>query len=98
MKSNIIPNWEWRTFGKSFNLNTDLDKCDHLRKIENSEIHIVSTLVDVDPKIQDNKLTIRSLYQVNSTGLEQWNSELNLSFPISIEELKEIVRNRTTER
>ena len=88
----IIPDWEWRTFGRNILLNVNLNDFSKVRQIESSEVYIVSTIVEVDPKIQNGKMDIKSLFQVNRDGLEQWISISENTFPIEIEELKDIYK------
>ena len=86
----IIPNWEWRTFGRDILLNVNLNDFSRIRQIESSEVYIVSTIVEDNPKIRNGKMDIKSLFQVNRDGLEQWISIAENTFPIEIEELKDI--------
>ena len=88
----IIPNWEWRTFGRDILLNVNLNDFSRIRQIESSEVYIVSTIVEDNPKIRNGKMDIKSLFQVNRDGLEQWISIAENTFPIEIEELKDIYK------
>ncbi len=88
----IIPRWEWRTFADSIVPAVDLDQFDTDRELESSEVYILSTVVDENPKVRDGKMDVKSLQQVNEDGLEQWKPILKVSFPLDEELLAEVYR------
>ena len=88
----IIPRWEWRTFAKNIELKLDLAKYEKTRHVESAEVYVLSTIVDENPKIRDDKMDVKSLQQVNEDGLEQWKPIMKVSFPISAGQLREVYK------
>lgn len=88
----IIPRWEWRTFGESFGESESIIKSYEAKVRESSEIYILSSLSNDNTKIRDMLMDIKYLVQVNENKLEQWNPLIKASFPISLDNLK-IVAN-----
>lgn len=90
--NSIIPDWEWRTFDKEITLKTDLNNLKRIIRIESSEIYISSGVVDECFRIQDDKLIIEILLQINKDGFKQWKADSKISFPLKIEEINRIYR------
>ncbi|MBI9103507.1 MAG: hypothetical protein JEY99_13900 [Spirochaetales bacterium] len=90
--SGIIPDWEWRTFGKEIPLKVDLNIWQRTIRIESSDIYIISTIAEDCFRIQEGILIIDRLHQVNADGLEQWLPESKFEFPINIEEIKSVYK------
>ena len=79
----IIPRWEWRTFGESFG------ECDQrfaslvLETVqEGDEMYLLSPATDENVKIRDRLMDIKRLQQVNADGLEQWRPVMKAAFPL----------------
>ncbi len=91
----IIPRWEWRTFGKEFGegeakikeLGTDC----FVKK--SSEKYILSKNSNENCKIRDDLMDIKSLKQVNADKLEQWYPTMKLTFPLSKESIADLFKN-----
>lgn len=88
----IIPRWEWRTFGKRIDTAIDPGTYPRTRHVESSEIYLVSSTSEANPKIRDAKLDIKSLQRTNENGLEQWKPAMKASFPITGDEVKDTFR------
>lgn len=89
----IIPRWEWRTFGESFNESEAIIKGYNSKVRESSEIYILSAMSNDNTKIRDMLMDIKYLMQVNSDKLEQWNPLIKASFPISLENLRTVAKS-----
>ena len=80
----IIPRWEWRTFGKDvFGESEDLirGKCEaQVRR--SGEVYILSRQSMNNTKVRDDLMDIKTLKAVNEDGLEQWNPILKAAFPL----------------
>ena len=90
---NIIPRWEWRTFGESFGEAEDLIKANQAKVRESSEVYILSSESNDNTKVRDMLMDIKYLVQINEDKLEQWNPLLKASFPISVESLKQVIKS-----
>jgi hypothetical protein len=89
----IIPRWEWRTFGESFGESETLIKGYEAKARESSEIYILSALSNDNTKVRDMLMDIKYLVQINSDKLEQWNPLIKASFPISLENLTTVTKS-----
>jgi len=89
----IIPRWEWRTFGESFGESETLIKGYDAKVRESSEIYILSSMSNDNTKVRDMLMDIKYLVQVNENKLEQWNPLMKASFPISLESLNTVAKS-----
>lgn len=86
MAANIIPRWEWRTFGQEFGEGEKKIQAHPLGNLKKSgEKYILSRKSDENCKIRDDLMDIKSLRQVNEDKLEQWYPTLKEGFPIAKE-------------
>lgn len=91
----IIPRWEWRTFGKEFGGGEEKIKelgTDNFVK-KSSEKYILSRNSNENCKIRDDLMDIKSLRQVNSDKLEQWYPTMKLTFPLSKASIEDLFKN-----
>jgi len=88
----IIPRWEWRTFGEDFGAaEENIRKYECTRVIESSEIYFISRNSDQNIKIRDDLMDIKILKAVNEDKLEQWYPIMKASFPLGVEETREVL-------
>ena len=89
--ANIIPRWEWRTFGDSFG---DADAAFAQLKpkdvVESDEIYFLSPDGDENVKVRDKLMDIKILQQVNADKLEQWMPVMKGAFPLPAGEVKKV--------
>ena len=88
---NIIPRWEWRTFGTSFGESEDIIKANQAKVRESSEIYILSAKSNDNTKVRDSLMDIKYLVQINEDKLEQWTPLLKAGFPIKIDSLRQVI-------
>lgn len=91
----IIPRWEWRTFGKEFGGGEEKIKelgTDNFVK-KSSEKYILSRNSNENCKIRDDLMDIKSLRQVNADKLEQWYPTMKLTFPLSKASIEDLFKN-----
>ena len=82
----IIPRWEWRTFGKEFGKGEELIKAHELATFKkSSEKYILSCKSNENCKIRDDLMDSKSLRQINDDKLEQWYPTMKLTFPLKKE-------------
>jgi exopolyphosphatase/guanosine-5'-triphosphate,3'-diphosphate pyrophosphatase len=83
--SEIIPRWEWRSFGPHFgDAETRLiahgpDKLQH-----SDEIYLLSLDSNVNVKIRDGLMDIKQLEQTDAHGFELWRPVLKEAFPLPV--------------
>jgi len=88
---NIIPRWEWRTFGESFGESDDRFAALEPGGVQESdEIYLLSPVNDENVKIRDRLMDIKTLEQVNPDGLEQWEPVMKGSFPLPAAQVKSV--------
>jgi exopolyphosphatase/guanosine-5'-triphosphate,3'-diphosphate pyrophosphatase len=75
--NNIVPRWEWRTFGASLEQGASaIRKYDETRVKQSTEQYIVSRRGSDNVKIRDGLIDIKTLLDTNDDGLEQWTVRL----------------------
>lgn len=90
----IIPRWEWRTFGKEFGVGEERIKAYEMGTFKkSSEKYILSRNSNENCKIRDDLMDIKSLRQVNEDKLEQWYPTMKLSFPLKKESIEDLFKN-----
>ncbi len=81
---NIIPRWEWRTFGQNFGEADDQFAALEPGGVQDSdELYFLSSVADANVKVRDQLMDIKILQQTNSDGLEQWKPVMKGSFPLA---------------
>ena len=84
--SEIIPRWEWRTFGEDLgSAALRLASRQPTEIQESEEVYLISGLCDVSVKIRNGQLEVKRLEQTDSNGLEQWRPVLKVGFPLPAE-------------
>jgi exopolyphosphatase / guanosine-5'-triphosphate,3'-diphosphate pyrophosphatase len=88
---NIIPRWEWRTFGESFGESDNRFAALEPGGVQESdEIYFLSPAGDQNVKVRDRLMDIKTLEQVNPDGLEQWKPVMKGAFPLPDAEVKKV--------
>jgi len=80
----IIPRWEWRTFGRTgFGESEDLIRGRSPAQVRKSgEVYFLSKQSMNNTKVRDDLMDIKTLKAVNEDKLEQWNPILKATFPL----------------
>ncbi len=81
----IVPRWEWRTFGDSFGDAELAFSGEPERVQESDEIYFLSAAGGDTVKVRDELMDVKRLEHVNDDGLEQWTPVLKASFPLPAE-------------
>jgi hypothetical protein len=85
---NIIPRWEWRTFGSDFGeAEKNVRTYPEGKTRESDEVYILSEVSMDNTKIRDELMDIKTLQQVNEDKLEQWKPIMKASFPIKEDDI-----------
>jgi exopolyphosphatase/guanosine-5'-triphosphate,3'-diphosphate pyrophosphatase len=80
----VVPRWEWRTFGDDLG---DAERWfaahESERAQESDETYLLSSQSDASVKIRGGQLDVKRRERVDDDGLEQWRPVLKASFPLS---------------
>ncbi len=88
---NVIPRWEWRTFGDAFGeAEKKMRTFGDGKTRESSEIYILSEVSNDNTKIRDMLMDIKTLQQVNADTLEQWKPIMKGTFPLPQSEIAKV--------
>jgi exopolyphosphatase/guanosine-5'-triphosphate,3'-diphosphate pyrophosphatase len=78
----IIPRWEWRTFGRRFGLaEAAFGALEATGVQESDELYLLSTAGD-NVKVRDDLMDIKRLEEVDADGLERWTPIMKAGFPL----------------
>lgn len=89
--SEIIPRWEWRSFGRSFR-----SAAERLAKLtpggvqESDEIYLLSASGD-NVKVRDALMDVKVLQEVSADGLERWTPVMKAGFPLSARDTAKVL-------
>jgi exopolyphosphatase / guanosine-5'-triphosphate,3'-diphosphate pyrophosphatase len=91
MMTEIIPRWEWRTFGDSFGQADERFAALKAEDVQESdETYFLASATDENGKVRDGLMDIKTLQQVNADGLEQWRPVMKASFPLPTVEVSKV--------
>jgi exopolyphosphatase/guanosine-5'-triphosphate,3'-diphosphate pyrophosphatase len=83
MMSEIVPRWEWRSFGRSFPASEEpLSRLTPSGVQESDEVYLLSASGD-NVKVRDALMDVKVLRATNAEGLEQWIPVMKAEFPLS---------------
>src|SRR5262249_9357355 len=87
----IVPRWEWRSFGQHFGAVEPRFAALAAETVQNSEeIYLLPPSSDANVKIRDGLVDIKLLERVDANGLEQWRPALKEPFPLSDSALAQV--------
>ncbi|HEY1279598.1 MAG TPA: hypothetical protein VGF22_08010 [Acidimicrobiales bacterium] len=83
----IVPRWEWRTFGDRFGQADELlARHATVSVVESDELYFVSTNSDASVKVRDGLMDVKHLQRVNDDGLQLWMPVMKASSPLSADD------------
>jgi exopolyphosphatase/guanosine-5'-triphosphate,3'-diphosphate pyrophosphatase len=83
MSKEIIPRWEWRTFGDNFAGSENPFAAFEAGDAQDSdEIYFLSPVTSENVKVRDGLMDIKKFQRANPDGLEQWKPVLKHGFPL----------------
>ena len=89
--SEIIPRWEWRSFGRRFpSAEERLARVTPSGVQESDEIYLLSASGD-NVKVRDALMDVKVLQEVNADGLEQWTPVMKAGFPLSASDTAKVL-------
>ena len=84
MSVEIVPRWEWRTFGNDFGAAEDaLGALEIERFEESADLYLLFRNSDATVKVRHGLLDVKGLLTVDDNGLEQWVPVAKHPFPVS---------------
>ena len=87
----IVPRWEWRTFGSSFGpAEATFTALVPERVQESDELYVLGSNTDAIVKIRAGLMDVKVLREVNADGLEQWAPTMKVGFPLPAAELTRV--------
>ena len=90
--ANIVPRWEWRTFGESFGeADVKFAALTPSDVQETDELYFLSSGNNENVKVRFDLMDIKTLVEVNADGLEQWKPVMKAKFPLPADEVKEVL-------
>jgi exopolyphosphatase / guanosine-5'-triphosphate,3'-diphosphate pyrophosphatase len=92
MTPEIVPRWEWRTFGDSFGpADASFAALTPERVQESDEIYLLSTAEGDTVKIRDELMDVKHLEHVDADGLEEWLPVMKAGFPLPAADLSAVL-------
>ena len=89
----IVPRWEWRTFGDGFGeADARLGAQPPERVQDSDEVYLLSLASDASVKVRANLVDIKLFVGANDDGLEQWRPVLKQPFPLSAADVLAVAR------
>jgi exopolyphosphatase/guanosine-5'-triphosphate,3'-diphosphate pyrophosphatase len=88
----IVPRWEWRTFGDAFGAAEDRFAALAPERVQESdETYLLSVGGGDTVKVRDELMDIKHLEHVNDDGLEQWLPVMKASFPLAADDVRAVL-------
>jgi exopolyphosphatase / guanosine-5'-triphosphate,3'-diphosphate pyrophosphatase len=88
----IVPRWEWRSFGEQFDEAADvLGALTATQVVESSELYLLSAAGTDVVKVRDELMDVKRLQETGDDGLEQWKPVLKARFPLTGAELDAVL-------
>lgn len=81
----VVPRWEWRTFGRDVGEIGEIDALGALRTTpaeESEETYVLSMHADASVKVRDGVLDVKVLQRVDGAGLQLWVPTMKAPFPL----------------
>ena len=86
----IVPRWEWRTFGSRFGTAEPFFAGLEPDAIQESDELYLLSEGDANVKIRDELVDVKALNAVDSAGLEQWVPVMKAEFPLASADLEKV--------
>ena len=92
MVPEILPRWEWRTFGDRFGrAESAFAGLSPSAVVESDELYLISAAGAETVKLRDQLMDVKHLLQVDDDGLEQWIPVMKAAFPLSSADVAEVL-------
>lgn len=92
MSAEIVPRWEWRTFGPGFgSADDELSKLVSGDAQESEELYLLAR-DEANVKVRDGLMDVKLLRETDADGLERWEPVLKEGFPLSADRVGEVLK------
>src|SRR5262245_56696596 len=99
MAPDIVPRWEWRTFGERIGRADDILGATTPESVSDSdELYFLSVRNNASVKVRDELMDVKQLLRVNDDGLELWKPEMKSAFPLSRDDTSTVLATLNVER
>ena len=79
----VVPRWEWRTFGEVEPAERALAPYSPDSVHDSDEVYVLSVGSDASVKVRDELMDVKRLLQVDGDGLELWRPVMKAAFPLA---------------
>jgi exopolyphosphatase/guanosine-5'-triphosphate,3'-diphosphate pyrophosphatase len=87
---NIVPRWEWRTFGSRLaSAETWLASQQSTEVQESDEVYFLAEAVST-VKLRNELMDIKLLREIDENGLERWEPVMKAGFPLSTADVRRV--------
>ena len=87
----VIPRWEWRTFGDRFGAaEAHLAALEAGKAQQSDELYLLSSACDANVKVRDGLMDVKRLERTDAQGLEQWRPVMKGTFPLPAAEVEQV--------
>jgi exopolyphosphatase/guanosine-5'-triphosphate,3'-diphosphate pyrophosphatase len=87
----IIPRWEWRTFGDNFKgAGNPFASYAGGGPKDSDETYFLSPATSENVKVRDGLMDIKKFQRANTDGLEQWKPVMKHGFPLPADKVKTV--------
>jgi exopolyphosphatase / guanosine-5'-triphosphate,3'-diphosphate pyrophosphatase len=87
----VVPRWEWRSFGSGFGAAEEPLQPADAQVVESDELYLLSAPGTGIVKVRDGLMDVKRLREVDEHGLEQWVPVLKAAFPLAGDDLDVLV-------
>ncbi|MGZ4395085.1 MAG: Ppx/GppA phosphatase family protein [Gaiellaceae bacterium] len=88
----LVPRWEWRTFGESFGPADEAFAALTAERVQESdELYLLAEESDASVKVRDGLMDVKHLEAVDDDGLEQWVPVLKGAFPLAAADVRVVL-------
>lgn len=88
----VTPRWEWRGFGDRVAPAVDLlSSLEPERRQQSDDRYVLSRHSDASVKVRDGVMDVKQLFEVDDAGLERWAPTLKADFPMSGDEVAQML-------
>jgi exopolyphosphatase / guanosine-5'-triphosphate,3'-diphosphate pyrophosphatase len=88
----IVPRWEWRTFGEDFGAaEAHFARLPPERVQDSDETYLLSRSSNASVKVRDGLMDVKRLEAVDDDGLERWKPVMKAEYPLSIGGVEQVL-------
>ena len=90
----IVPRWEWRTFGEDFGAAEEAFAALTVERVQESdELYLLARESDASVKVREALMDVKQLQDVDDDGLEQWVPVMKGAFPLAAADVAAVLES-----